>query len=337
MTSFIIVAAAFALLAAAAVAVPLFRDAGGRWTGVVAALAMLGASAGLYTAWSNFDWRVAPEAPRPQVSADVLAMVSRLEGRLREQPNDEKGWSMLGRSYVAMERYEDAVVAFGKAHDLDANDVEATLGLGEALSLRGGGEISPQSAQLFEQAVRQAPDNPKALLYAGFAAAVTGDEAKARERWLKLKAMHPPEAIDKMLDARLAELSPSPGDPAADAGGQAQPAGEATVTLRIAPALKARLTGDAPIFVFARAPGAGGPPLAAKRLNAAAIGTEVHLTSADSMVPGRTLRRGQTVSITARVSFSGQPLPAAGDLYGEVSYDVGRDGVRELVIDRVAQ
>jgi hypothetical protein len=43
------------------------------------------------------------------------------------------------------------------------------------------------------------------------------------------------------------------------------------------------------------------------------------------------------VSITARVSFSGQPLPAAGDLYGELIYDVGHDGTRDLVIDKIAQ
>jgi hypothetical protein len=30
-------------------------------------------------------------------------------------------------------------------------------------------------------------------------------------------------------------------------------------------------------------------------------------------------------------------VQAAGDLYGELSYDVGRDGVRNLVIDRVAE
>jgi hypothetical protein len=55
------------------------------------------------------------------------------------------------------------------------------------------------------------------------------------------------------------------------------------------------------------------------------------------MIPGRVLLSGQRVSITARISFSGQPIPAAGDLYGELSYDVGRDGVRNLVIDRVAE
>jgi len=77
--------------------------------------------------------------------------------------------------------------------------------------------------------------------------------------------------------------------------------------------------------------------LAAKRLTSAAIGSQVQLSPADSMLPGRVLVKGRQVAITARVSFSGQPVQAAGDLYGELSYDVGRDGVRNLVIDRVAE
>jgi len=88
--------------------------------------------------------------------------------------------------------------------------------------------------------------------------------------------------------------------------------------------------------VFAREPGQGGPPLAVKRLGIDAIGTEIQLSAADSMMPGRAITQGQKVSITARVAFSGQPLPASGDLQGEISYAVGHDGVRDLVIDQVA-
>jgi cytochrome c-type biogenesis protein CcmH len=163
--------------------------------------------------------------------------------------------------------------------------------------------------------------------------------------------MHPPEQIEQLLDARIAELGPagaagagpSAAPAAAGSGPQtaaaataANPAAEVTVNLSLAPALKARLTGEAPLFVFARDPGAPGPPLAAKRLTSAAIGTQIHLSAADSMIPGRVLAAGRQVSITARVSFSGQPLPSPGDLYGELTYDVGHDGVRDLVIDRVA-
>jgi cytochrome c-type biogenesis protein CcmH len=218
------------------------------------------------------------------------------------------------------------------------------------MSLSAGGNITPAAAQLFEQALTLAPQDPKALLYGGFAAAVRGDRAGARRRWQALKDLHPPEQIEAMLDARIAELGPADAAPASGSATSAAAApaapsaaasdsssAQATVNISIAPALKSRLTGEAPLFVFAREPGNQGPPLAAKRLSSSAIGTQIHLSSADSMLPGRVLVAGQRVSITARVSFSGQPMPAAGDLYGELTYEVGRDGARDLVIDRVAQ
>jgi cytochrome c-type biogenesis protein CcmH len=358
MTTFLVVAAFMAAIAATVVALPLLRHRQSRLLGAAAGVLVIGAAAALYPLWSNWNWHAAAQhAPSP----DVLAMVAKLEQRMHDQPNDIAGWLMLGRSYVALDRLDDAILAYDHAHRLDANNVDAMLGLGEAVSLRAGGDITPAAAQLFEQAVASAPENPKALLYGGFAAAVRGDRATARSRWQALKDLHPPEQVMAMLDARIAELGPAganaaggagaltPPGPASTAGAAAPPdqatasgaaapgAAEATVNLTIAPALKSRLTGDAPLFVFAREPGSRGPPLAAKRLTSSAIGTQIHLSSADSMMPGRVLAAGQRVSITARVSFSGQPLPAAGDLYGELSYDVGRDGVRNLVIDRVAQ
>jgi len=216
------------------------------------------------------------------------------------------------------------------------------LGLGEAIAVRAGGEITPPASQLFEDALTLTPNNPKALLYGGFAAASRGDRALARSRWQALKDLHPPPQIEQMLDARIAELGPATqsGTNASSAGTSAIAEGSApaqvTVNIRIAPALKSRLKPEAPLFVFAREPGSVGPPLAAKRLTSTAIGTQVQLSAADSMMPGRVLVSGRRVSITARVSFSGQPTPATGDLYGELAYDVGHDGALDLVIDRVA-
>jgi len=346
-TQFLIVAAVMAALAAAAVAWPLMRDARSRVQGAVAGLFVIGAAAALYPLWSNWDWH-APPAPESTVSGPaVLAMVASLEKRLADHPNDPAGWVMLGRSYVALQRFDDAILAFDHAHRLDGSSLEATIGLGEAMSIKAGGDITPQAAELFEAAVTAAPDNPQALLFGGFAAAARGDTALARRRWLALEAQHPPADVVELLEQRIAELGPAPGGPAAagaggSAGGPAvaaanDPSARATVNITIAPALKSRLTGAAPLFVFAREPGSQGPPLAAKRLTSAAIGTQVVLSAADSMIPGRVITAGQRVSITARVSFSGAPLPASGDLYGELTYDVGHDGARDLVIDRVAE
>ena len=342
-----VIAAVMAAIAATVVAFPLARHRQSRLAGALAGLLVIGAAAALYPLWSNWNWH---PAPPPQASPEVLAMVARLEEHMREQPNNIQGWIMLGRSYLTLERFDDAIDAYSRALKLDGDNLEATVGLGEAIGMRAGGEITPQAAELFERAMTLAPHSPEALLYGGFAAAVRGNSALARSRWLELKSLHPPPQIEAMLDEKLAALGPVTGGEAAGpgsapmgaAGGAAGGAADATsaqatINLGISPDLKSRLTGHPLVFVFAREPGAQGPPLAAKRLDTSAIGTQIQLSSNDSMMPGRVLRTGQRISITARVSFSGQPLPAAGDLYGELSYEVGRDGVRDLVIDHVAQ
>lgn len=354
MFKFLLVAAVMAALAAAAVAVPLLRDRRSRLAGAAAAVFVVAAAAALYPLWSNWDWHPPPQgvAPTPQVAA----MVEKLEKHLEDQPNDLDGWMMLARSYSALERTDDAIVAFGHAHRLGGpKNVEATLGLGEALGIKAGGEVTAQAAALFEEAVAQAPDNPRALFFGGFAAAVRGDRELARSRWQALKALNPPPEVADMLDKQIASLDGAPGPAEANAapaiatgagsapgggpgaGAVTDPKARATLNLKIAPALQARLRTDVPLFVFAREPGAGGPPLAAKRLTTAAIGSQIQLSQADSMLPGHALAAGNKVSITARVSFSGQPMPAAGDLYGELTYDVGKDGPRDLIIDQVAQ
>jgi cytochrome c-type biogenesis protein CcmH len=353
MTTFLLVAALMAAIAAAVVAVPLLRNRSSRLVGALAGAFVIGAAAGLYPLWSNWDWN-APTSQAGPTGPEVAAMVGKLERHLADQPNDLDGWLMLGRSYVALERIDEAIAAFDHAQRLGGGkNIEAALGLGEALSIKAGGEVTPQSAELFEQAIAQAPTNPRALLFAGFAAATRGDRALAVSRWEALKALQPPQQVIDMLNARIAELQQAPADaggavaapatgPAAARGtgaapaAAADPAGQASVNIRIAAALKSRLRADAPLFVFAREPGGQGPPLAAKRLTTAAIGTQIQLSSADAMMPGRALVSGQRVSITARVSFSGQPMPTAGDLYGELTYDVGHDGVRELLIDKIA-
>jgi cytochrome c-type biogenesis protein CcmH len=357
MSTFLVIAAVMAAIAASAVALPLIRDRHSRVLGALAAVIIIGAAAVLYPLWSNWHWS-APAPSQADVGPEVAAMVAKLEKHLQDEPDDLKGWLMLGRSYLTLNRLDDALVAYDHSRRLDAKSPEAALGLGEAMSLKAGGEITPPASQLFEEALSEAPGNPQALLYAGFAAATRGDRALARSRWQALKSMHPPPQIEQMLDARIAELGlpdqPGTGSGAggatesALAGTSASSAGtstsagglsaaEVTVNISIAPALKSRLVSEAPLFVFAREPGSKGPPLAAKRLTSSAIGTQVHLSAADSMLPGRVLVSGQQVSITARVSFSGKPVPSAGDLYGELSYDVGRDGARNLVIDRVAE
>ena len=93
MNTFVVVAALMAAVAAAAVALPLWRDRHSRLIGAVAALAIAGSAAGLYPLWSNWDRH--PPVDGRAASPDVLAMVSKLENHLRDDPQDLTGWLML--------------------------------------------------------------------------------------------------------------------------------------------------------------------------------------------------------------------------------------------------
>jgi hypothetical protein len=79
----------------------------------------------------------------------------------------------------------------------------------------------------------------------------------------------------------------------------------------------------------------GGPPLAAKR-SGASLPQDVDLSAADSMIAGRGVQPGQSVSVIARISASGSLPPLRGDLYGQIGYVARKSGPRALEIDRLS-
>lgn len=85
-------------------------------------------------------------------------------------------------------------------------------------------------------------------------------------------------------------------------------------TVDVSPALKAKLPKSGFIFVIARMDGQAGAPLAAKRIPMAALPMSFALTDADSMLPGQKLSGVKTVSLSARVSETGDAAPSSGAL-----------------------
>ena len=63
------------------------------------------------------------------VPPEALAMVSRLEGKLAKNPDDGDGWKRLGRSYMVMRRYQEAVSAYSAAAKLLPDDGQIKLAL----------------------------------------------------------------------------------------------------------------------------------------------------------------------------------------------------------------
>src|ERR1700756_5396046 len=115
MTAFIFIAAVMAAIAATGVACPLLRSRRSRIAGALAGVIVMAAAAGLYPLWSNWNWRAAV-VQKPAASREVLEMVEKLEQHMKQAPDDLKGWLLLGRSDLALERVDDAITAYERAH-----------------------------------------------------------------------------------------------------------------------------------------------------------------------------------------------------------------------------
>ena len=74
-------------------------------------------------------------APNGQ-TVDVGAMVMRLRDKLEANPDNPQGWLLLGRSYMNLKRYDEAVNAYNKAIILMPDNLEAQQALNEALAAR---------------------------------------------------------------------------------------------------------------------------------------------------------------------------------------------------------
>ena len=53
------------------------------------------------------------------------------------------------------------------------------------------------------------------------------------------------------------------------------------------------------------------------------------------MLPGISLASGSPLKLVARISTSGQPIAASGDLFGEVGYDFASAHPASITIDRI--
>lgn len=103
---------------------------------------------------------------------DPREMVTRLEARLREHPDDIKGQILAGRSYMAMERMSDAQRAWAKVLELDPRNSEAHYNLGVILVETrkfDDPELFQTALAHFDKALVDVPTEPGPNWYRGLA------------------------------------------------------------------------------------------------------------------------------------------------------------------------
>ena len=161
-------------------------------------------------------------AARP-TDAEIVGMVDRLAARMKANPDDPKGWRLLGRSYAALGRYDDSSQAYAQAVQRGGEDADVLADWAEVMAIGQNKKVSGQPEALAKRALALQPDHPKALALLATAAFERRDFDASLALWQRLQASLPPGSEDAaQAAAAVAEVErvrgASGGSPSAPTG-----------------------------------------------------------------------------------------------------------------------
>lgn len=160
-------------------------------------------------------------------------LITRLEQRLEQQPNDAEGWMMLGRTYFATGNVEGAQQALARAYELTPTDPMIVLAYAESIASNNDNQLEGRPAELISEALELEPNNATARWLAAMVAFQRGQFQSAATTWRKLLERVDPESEDaaelRTLISEAEQRAGLPEDAAQIAASQSQAAPEQTV------------------------------------------------------------------------------------------------------------
>lgn len=267
-----------------------------------------------------FNPRYAADAVNPAQELDLDTAVAALEARLQGQPDDVDGWMLLGRAYLAMERFVGARDAIARAHQLAPNNLDVTVEYAQALALASDGQnIDGEARRLLQEVLQRDSAHQKARWLLGISEFQDGRYQAAIDVWNDLLELLPPNSdVAQSIQGQIAQARTLLSDPSTLPVPQPSPATavQLSVNVTIAPELAGTFPADASLFVFARAVDGAAVPVAIARHRAGELPITIVLDDSMGMLPGLKLSTLDQVVIGARISAIGEALPQSGDLQG---------------------
>ncbi len=265
--------------------------------------------------------------------ADIESMVSGLEEKLKSNPDNPTGWLMLGRSYLLMKRFPEAVTALEEALKQNSGDPTTMLALADATAMSNGGRMYGRPSELVEAVLVKSPENPKALWLAGMAERERGNNDKAITHWQKLLPLlaEDPASADEVKSLILQAGGTIPEQTAGKEG-----TASVSVSVNLDEKLAASVNPQDTVFIYVKAFQGPPMPLAAARIQVKDLPLTLTLDDSMGMMPQLKMSDHEQLIVGARISQSGQAIAAKGDLFTELGPVKHGDNV-ELKIDQIVQ
>ena len=330
---------------------PATQASGSRWPIIVVAIAVPLLAVSLYLLLGT------PEGLEPQPQADeatqahpttpeqIEGMVAKLAEKLKSEPDNAEGWMMLARSYTALQRYTDASAAYARAVELVPNNPFLLADHADLLGMVKR-TLQGEPEKFIMMALKNDPNNIKALSLAGSASFERQDYRGAIKWWEKILKLVPPNSrgatstTTSINEARAkAGMQPMSTQAADQKTSSATGISGKSVsgTVKISSALRSQVEGTDSVFIFARS--AEGPrmPLAVIRKTVKDLPLTFKLDDSMAVMPSLKLSTVARVVVGARISKSGNASPTPGDLEGlSQPVQVGAKGV-VITIDSIVK
>lgn len=270
--------------------------------------------------------------PEEHVTPEKIErMGADLRARLAQNPDQVDDWVMLARVERALDHFDAAQQALGRALKLSYNH-DWAIERAEMIASQQQGRFQGEPWQIIESVLRADPEHLGALLLAGSASYAESRYKEALAYWQKASDLVPPQSPDRQpLDAALVEVRAKLGLP--DPRDQALAASAISGRVSLGPAAQKAVQADDTVFIYATLPDAR-MPLAIVRVRAADLPYDFRLDDRNAMNPQARLSQAASVVMRARISKSGQAQAQSDDWGAEVQpVKPGARGV-QLVINQ---
>lgn len=157
-------------------------------------------------------------AAQAEGDASITDLIGRVEQRLREHPEDGKGWDVIAPVYLRLQRYADAAHAFAEANRLEGESVRRLLGFAEATLLAENGVVTEPVRRAALRVLELDPKRFQVGVWLALAKEQDGDLQGAAAQYREIYNKAPEDAPwRKVVAERLALIEKKiKGEPVAE-------------------------------------------------------------------------------------------------------------------------
>lgn len=288
------------------------------------------------------------QAKQADNELDIHQLLAQLEARLEQDAESAQSWALAARTYMTLGDYQKAESAYAKLNALVLGNSDFLTAWADAEIMLNGNNYTPAAKARIGKALALNPNHINALWIASLGSESLGEHAEALVHLNTLLPLltddkQSPAQIDRFQIEQMIGRNHSFLD--ADSGIQKhkpnEPASGKTITVQVmlADKLVAQANKNDWVWVFAKALQGPQAPLAVSKHRVKDLPIEVVLSENMAMLPGLSIASFEQITVTARVSKTGNAIQQPGDLVSDTRLVTTKNqqNTVQLSIDRIVE